>query len=112
MLTDDNPPKIRTDVVDENAINGKFKNYVRRRSEAERFMREFDGKIEDLDSELDDIILALRRKGVLDYAGAVEFQSNNARKLSWTSGMGGPLYKNMSYAEGLIWCQSTNSSAP
>lgn len=63
-----------------------------------------------LESGLDNIILALRRKGVLDFAGAVELKSSNARKLGWSSGMGGPLYKNMSYAEGQIWCKSTDSN--
>lgn len=73
-------------------------------------MDDFDGKLNTLEDGLDDIILKLRRKGVLDYAGAVELQSNNTRKLSWTSGMGGPLYKNMSYSLGQIWCKTTDSN--
>ena len=63
----------------------------------------------DLESDLNTIILALRRKGILDYAGAVELQSSNARRLTWTSGIGGPIYKNMSYANGQIWCKTTDS---
>lgn len=100
LLTDDG--KIETSDVSERDINGKFKNYVRR-SVARTFMDDFDGKLNDLENGLDVIILALRRKGILDYAGAVELQSNITRKLSWTSSDGkisGPLYMNMSYAEG------------
>ena len=66
-----------------------------------------------MNTDLDDIILTLRRKGILDYAGAVELQSNNTRKLEWTSSdekISGPLYKDMSYSEGLIWCKSTDSN--
>ena len=103
------PPKITTEDVDEDAIAGKFKNYVRR-SVARTFMDDFDGKLNTLENGLDNIILALRRKGILDYAGAVELQSNNTRKLSWTSGMGGPLYKDMSYSLGQIWCKTTDSN--
>ena len=69
-------------------------------------MYDFDETLNLLESDLNNIILALRRKGILDYAGAVELQSNNARKLNWTSSdvfgkhISGPLYKNMSYSEG------------
>ena len=69
-------------------------------------MYDFDRKLNDLESDLNNIILALRRKGILDYDGAVELQSNNARKLDWESSavfdkhISGPLYKDMSYSEG------------
>lgn len=107
MLTDDG--KIKTSEVSEDDIDGRFNNYVRKSTA----FTDFDEKMRDLESELDNIILALRRKGILDYAGAVELQSNNTRKLSWTSGsMRGPLYKDMSYSLGQIWCKSTNSNIP
>jgi hypothetical protein len=106
-LLDDNGT-IKTSVVSEPDIVGKFKNYVRR-TNARTFMIGFDSDLERLENGLDEIILTLRRKGVLDYAGAVELQSNNTRKLSWTSDMEVPLYKDMSYSRGQIWCKSINS---
>lgn len=105
----DSNGKIKTSNVFERDINGKFKNYVRR-SVAQTFMDDFDGKLNTLEDGLDDIILKLRRKGVLDYAGAVELQSNNTRKINWTSGRGGPIYNGMTYANGQIWCKSTDSN--
>ena len=72
--------------------------------------------MDTLESGLDNIILALRRKGILDYAGAVELQSNNARKLDWNSSdvfgkhISGPIYKNMSYATGLIRCITSKNN--
>ena len=49
----------------------QFKNYVRR-SVVEEFMSIFDDKLQTLKQDLDEIILTLRRKGILDYDGAVE----------------------------------------
>jgi hypothetical protein len=59
-------------------LDGKFKTYARR-SDVNGWKTTFDGKLANFESGLDDIILELRRKGVLDYAGAVELQSNNTR---------------------------------
>lgn len=104
----DSDGKIKTSAVSETDIAGKFNNYVRH-SVVHKFQDfetddedklGFNQKLDRLESGLDNIILTLRRKGILDYSGAVELQSNNARKLSWSSGMGGPIYKNMSYAKG------------
>ena len=49
----------------------QFKNYVRREV-VEEFMSIFDDKLQTLKQDLDEIILTLRRKGILDYDGAVE----------------------------------------
>ena len=78
-------------------------------------MDDFDGKLNTLENRLDSIILALRRKGILDYAGAVELQSNNTRKLTWKlnssdTNIFGPIYRNMSYSLGQIWCKTTDSN--
>ena len=109
-----NPPKISPSGVDETDIDEKFKNYVRS-SEARTFMNGFDEKLKNLEDGLDDIILRLRRKGVLDYAGAVELQSNNTRKLTWKlnpsdDSIFGPIYRDMSYSLGQIWCKTTGSN--
>ena len=79
-------------------------------------MRDFDGKIDEIESGLDDTILALRRKGVLNYPGAVELQSHNTRIVPWKVSpvldveLSGPLYGNWFYAKGQIWCRNTNSN--
>lgn len=78
-------------------------------------MDDFDGKLNTLENGLDNIILTLRRKGILDYAGAVELQSNNTRKLTWKlnssdTSIFGPIYRNMSYSLGQIWCKTTDSN--
>ena len=93
-------PENPIDISDE-----QFKNYVRRRV-VKGFMDEFDRDVEALGSRLDDIIMVLRRKGLLEYDGAVELQSNSTRTVPWpTSRLLGvqletPLYVGMSYAEG------------
>ena len=66
------PPKIK-DPTNKSATisDDQFKNYVRR-SVVEEFMSIFDDKLQTLKQDLDEIILTLRRKGILDYDGAVE----------------------------------------
>ena len=111
LITDTEQPTIKPEHDGSATFDtDQFKNYVRRTNAHDSFMDAFDGKLTSLESYLDNLILSMRRKGVLDYAGAVELQSNNTRKLSWTSGMGGPLYKDMSYSLGQIWCKSRDSN--
>ena len=66
------PPKIKGTTDKPATISDdQFKNYVRREV-VEKFMSIFDGKLQTLKQDLDEIILTLRRKGILDYDGAVE----------------------------------------
>ena len=66
------PPKIKDPTNKPATIsNDQFKNYVRREV-VEEFMSIFDDKLQALKQDLDEIILTLRRKGILDYDGAVE----------------------------------------
>ena len=66
------PPKIKgTADTSATISDDQFKNYVRR-SVVEEFMSIFDDKLQTLKQDLDEIILTLRRKGILDYDGAVE----------------------------------------
>lgn len=109
------PPRIK-DTTDPTATisDDQFKNYVRRRI-VEYFMSTFDGKLQTLKQDLDEIILTLRRKGILDYNGAVELQSARTRSIAWSTDvvkgvkLTGPLYNSMSYAEGLAWCKGNSS---
>ena len=65
-------PKIKgTTDTSATISDDQFKNYVRR-SVVEEFMSIFDDKLQTLKQDLDEIILTLRRKGILDYDGAVE----------------------------------------
>ena len=65
-------PKIKgTTDTSATISDDQFKNYVRREV-VEKFMSIFDGKLQTLKQDLDEIILTLRRKGILDYDGAVE----------------------------------------
>ena len=65
-------PKIKgTTDTSATISDDQFKNYVRR-AVVEEFMSIFDGKLQTLKQDLDEIILTLRRKGILDYDGAVE----------------------------------------
>lgn len=115
---DTTPPTIRpVDCEPPPTLKGQFKNYVRR-VVAEGFMRDFDSRVLALGSRLDDIIMVLRRKGLLEYDGAVELQSVSTRTIPWeTTELLGvkletPLYVGMSYAEGQIWCRSNGSTLP
>ena len=66
------PPKIKgTTDTSATISDDQFKNYVRREV-VEKFMSIFDDKLQTLKQDLDEIILTLRRKGILDYDGAVE----------------------------------------
>ena len=65
-------PKIKgTTDTSATISDDQFKNYVRREV-VEKFMSIFDDKLQTLKQDLDEIILTLRRKGILDYDGAVE----------------------------------------
>ncbi len=83
----------------------QFKNYVRK-EKFNAFKAVFDARARRLGDDLDDIILALRRKGVLNYRGAVELQSNSTRRVAWDVpavlgvSIETPMYHSMSYAEG------------
>ena len=66
------PPKIKDPTNTPATIsNDHFKTYVRR-GVVEEFMSMFNDKLQTLKQDLDEIILTLRRKGILDYDGAVE----------------------------------------
>lgn len=66
------PPRIKEPTDPTATISDdQFKNYVRRWI-VEEFMSMFDSKLQTLKQDLDEIILTLRRKGILDYDGAVE----------------------------------------
>ena len=66
------PPKIKDPTNKPATIsNDQFKNYVRR-GVVKEFMSMFNDKLQTLKQDLDEIILTLRRKGILDYDGAVE----------------------------------------
>ena len=101
------PPRIKGVGAAVSLDEDQFKNYVER-EEVEEFEGQFDAEVTQMASDLDDIILALKRKGILKYQGAVELQSVNARMelLSWPAspvlgvGVSGPIYSRMSYAEG------------
>ena len=115
------PPRIK-DTTDPTATisDDQFKNYVRREV-VEEFMYGKSGKpgfdylLQILKQDLDEIILTLRRKGILDYNGAVELQSARTRSIAWSTDvvkgvkLTGPLYNSMSYAEGLAWCKGNSS---
>ena len=81
-------------------------------------MSMFDGQLQTLKQDLDEIILTLRRKGILDYDGAVELQSARTRSIAWSTSvvkgvkLTGPLYNSMSYAEGLARCRGTSEDIP
>ena len=112
------PPRIKEPTDPTATISDdQFKNYVRRWV-VEDFMSMFDGQLQTLKQDLDEIILTLRRKGILDYDGAVELQSARTRSIAWSTSvvkgvkLTGPLYKSMSYAEGLAWCKGNSSEIP
>ncbi len=58
----------------------QFRNYARR-ANVETFMRNFNTQDAALNTNLDKTIMALRRKGVLNYQSAVELQSVSTRVL-------------------------------
>lgn len=70
-----NPHLTMPEHVDPDTYNELFTKYARRRREVEEFMREFESDLPSLVQELDDAILALKRKGVLNYDGATEIQA-------------------------------------
>lgn len=72
------PPSVKGVGVEVNLDDDQFKNYVWR-AEVEGFQRQFDTDAQGFSDRMDDIILALKRKGILKYQGAVELQSVNAR---------------------------------
>ena len=65
-------PKIKgTTDTSATISDDQFKNYVRREVVG-KFMSLFHTRVLTMKQDLDEIILTLRRKGILDYDGAVE----------------------------------------
>lgn len=69
-----NPHLAMPEHVDPDTYTELFTKYARRR-EVEEFMHEFESDLPSLIQELDDAIVTLRRKGVLNYGGATEIQA-------------------------------------
>ena len=61
--------------MDPDIYNELFTKYARRKREVEDFMREFESDLPSLVQKLDDAIVTLKRKGVLNYDGATEIQA-------------------------------------
>ena len=97
-----NRPRIADELVQFDA----FPQYAKR-SEVQKFMDEFETKVETLESNLDDYIVALRRKGVLDYGGATEIQAIGEDAIPALV-----KYHNFAKATGQIWCQAEGSTPP
>lgn len=124
LITDGEPPHVRPENEEPTLDDDQFKNYVRR-TVVQKFRLQFDQDIVELIEKLDRTILNFKRKGILKYNGAVELQSNKARKLKWTSGaeygatrISGPFYVTgngngqWNFSEGQIWCRSLDSGIP
>ena len=78
-----------------------FKAWVRRKTWNVR-KAEIEEDLKQLEEDLDDKILWLRRHGRVNYAGAVELQSVEMKKFA-------DLFKTFQYSIGQIWCYRDGS---
>ena len=97
----------------EGSISGKFSEYVRK-STFNTYKTSFENALKVLEDDVEGKILACRKKGLLNYSGAVEIQTNRVRMFEsgWKDRTMPYNSTNFFCSTGYIWCTSMGQTGP